>query len=916
MAATAGTAWAGETDPWVGRLLGRLHPMAVHFPIALLLTAVVVEALNLIRQRPVAGDTAFFCLRLGAAGAVVAALLGWQAGSHADYVGRAAEMLETHRWLGVGTAVGSVAVAVLCFAERVRPGVWLRRAYVAGLMLCGAAVSVGGHFGGMLVLGDDYLTSAIPFFQREPVSLASVAPTGTVDFVRDVQPIFEASCYSCHGPKKQRHELRLDARHLSIGGGRTGKAVIPGDGEHSTVVRRLLALDKKKSMPQNEDPLPIEQIALIKAWIDQGANWPESATVADATIESHWAYVKPERPAVPAVESPGWVLNPIDAFVLAHMEAEGLSPAPEANRATLLRRVYFDLIGLPPTPAEVNAFASNASPNAYESVVDRLLASPYYGERWAVPWLDAARYADSNGYQFDGLRTSWPYRDWVITALNRDMPFDQFTIEQIAGDLLSDPTLDQRIATGFHRGAPANEEAGADPEEYRIAQVVDRTNVTGTVWLGTTIECAQCHDHKHDPITQREYYQIFSYFNNTPIETRYAQNLVGVEFIGPWLQLPDEGVGRQNAPIAMGRATSTTLVMVELEEKRTTQILMGGSFLNPGEQVEPGTPSFLHTLPQDAPPNRLGLARWLVSPENPLVARVTVNRWWAEFFGRGLVESRDDFGTKGEAPSHGALLDWLAVEFVEHGWSMKHMHRLIATSSTYRQSSQVNAEQLERDPQNSLYARGPRLRLTAEMIRDNALAVSGKLNRKRFGPPVYPQQPPGLWKKTAGAFRKLEYLPSTGRDRYRRGLYTVWRRTSLYPSFVNFDAPSRSSTCVRRLRSNTPLQALTLLNDSVYVDLAAALAVRIMRAPNATTSRQRIDYGFQLAVARHPNPRETDLLHELYRNELNRNERNPARARSLAASLRPPRGINVLDWAAWFYVATTLLNLDETITNG
>jgi uncharacterized membrane protein len=905
-------AWAAEAEPWVGRLLGRLHPLVVHFPIALLVTAASVEAVNLLRGRPIAGEVVFTCLGLGAAGAVVAAILGWQAGAHADFTGRAAEMLDTHYWLGIGSAVGSVVALGLCVAERRESSPVLRRAYLTGLMGCGVVVGVAGHYGGMLVFGDDHLTSAVPFLRAAPISLASVEPVGTTDFERDVLPIFESSCFSCHGPKKQNGDLRLDARHLSIEGGKSGLAVLPGDGEQSTVVRRLLGLDNEKRMPQNEDPLPAQQIAIIKAWIDQGADWPDNATVADASIEKHWAYVKPTRPRRPAVQNSKWLRNPLDAFVLARLEREGLQPSPEADRITLIRRLYFDLIGLPPNPKQVDAFVNDTAPNAYAVVVERLLASPRYGERWAVPWLDAARYGDSNGYQRDEARSAWPYRDWVIKALNIDMPFDQFTIEQIAGDLLPDPTLEQLIATGFHRGSPANLEGGADPEEYRVAQILDRTNVTGTVWLGTTIECAQCHKHPYDPFTHREYYQLFSFFNNTPIETEYMEGAVGVRFVGPFLSVPfDES--------ATSTGTADTLVMTELAEPRETHLLKSGSFLNPGERVEAETPSALHPMPPTAERNRLGLARWLVSPENPLTARVTVNRWWSEFFGRGLVETVEDFGANGEPPSHPELLDWLAVEFVERGWSMKGIHRLIVKSATYRQKSAVNAELLERDPQNRLFARGSRLRLPAEMIRDNALVISGRFNGKLYGPPVYPDQPEGLWEKAAGALTDDEnkhYPRSKGVDGYRRSIYTFWRRTVLYPSFATFDAPSRLATCVQRQRSNSPLQALTLMNDPVYADLARVLAGRILRAPKAKTLTDRIEYAFRLAVARKPDPEETKLLSDLYTRELERNRNDPTEARKLANSFKIPATARVNQWAAWYYVASTLLNLDETITKG
>ncbi len=717
----------------------------------------------------------------------------------------------------------------------------------------------------------------------------------------------------------------------------------------------------------------------------------------------HWAYVKPVRPALPPVKNAAWPKNALDRFILARLERETLTPSPEAERARLIRRVHLDLIGLPPTIAQVDAFVKDTRPDAYERVVEELLASPHYGERWARHWLDLARYADSNGFQRDGFRTIWPYRDWVIDAFNRDMPFDQFTLEQIAGDLLPDPGISQRIATGFNRCTTVNVEAGTDREENRVNAVFDRVNTTATVWLGTTLACAQCHHHKYDPFTMTDYYRFFAYFNSTEEETAKGEQAAR-EFIGPKLTLPPDPktaarrkeLQAERAPVAAevaraaamqaefeakcradkeqlaalpaeirkivaladGKRTKkqtqdladyyfdnqpvlkevrqrlseldqrlaelapvTTLVMSELPAPRPTHIFKRGNFLNKGKVVEPGVPAALHPLPKDAPPNRLGLARWLVDADNPLVARVAVNRWWAEFFGSGLVATLEDFGTQSDKPTHPELLDWLAVEFmtsatpqdkrsVPGGWSMKHIHRLIVTSATYRQSARVSSELVKRDPDNKLYARGPRVRLDAETIRDNALAVSGLLSRKLGGPPVMPPQPAGIWNVTGVVDNT--YRVSAGEDRYRRGLYTIWRRSSPYPSMIAFDAPDRTSCIVKRPRTNTPLQALTLLNDPVYVEAALALARNI--GIEKGTAEERIVHGFRACVARQPTQREVALLKQVHAQALTKYQANPAAAKALLQNAPAGDRLEPAQWAAWFQVATVLLNLDETIT--
>ena len=830
---------------------------------------------------------------------------------------------------------------------------------------------------------------------ENPRSQETRLEAAAVDYDRDVRPVLARSCFACHGPDEQQRQagLRLDrqdAATVKLDSG--ARAILPENPGTSELVARIESDDADVRMPPPETTPVIspDEQRLIRRWIEQGAIYNE-----------HWSYVQPQRPPLPQVRDREWPRNEIDYFILARLESESLAPAPEADRARLLRRVYLDLVGLPPSVEEVDRFLADSSADAYERVVGSLLDSPHYGERWARPWLDLARHADSNGYQRDGFRDVWAYRDWVVAAMNLDMPFDQFTIEQLAGDLLPDATLSQRIATGFHRSTTVNVEAGTDQEEDRFNTLFDRVNTTGTVWLGTTLECAQCHDHKYDPFGQRDYYRLLAYFNNSPLETE-AGDGSRREFVGPKVTLPEPperqqeraqlvqqrkgekqrldemiagalaeqpaweaqmvavvGEAETNLPPALVAALAvepdvrtgqqqkvirdhllaerpeigklrtemerldkriaalepqTALVMQEMAEPRTTHVLERGEFLSPGEAVRPGVPEILHAVQEDGHADRLSLARWLVEAENPLVGRVTVNRWWAEFFGRGLVRTLEDFGTQGERPTHPDLLDWLAVEFVEGGWSRKAIHRLIVTSATYRQRSNVGAESHERDPHNELYARGPRLRLDAETIRDNALAVSGLLSPAIGGPPVKPRQPEGIWRVTGVVDNT--YTVSNGEDRYRRGLYVIWRRSSPYPSFVNFDAPDRASCVVQRPRTNTPLQALTLLNDPVYVEAAFALAARVLREcpDDATSARAR--YAFRLCLGREPNDRELLLLCSVANEESARYADDHQAVRALTKGHECPAGIAPVELAAWFHVATILLNLDETITKG
>jgi hypothetical protein len=735
-----------------------------------------------------------------------------------------------------------------------------------------------------------------------------------ITFNRDIRPILAAHCLRCHGPDPgaRKADLRLDdeaGAHKDRGGYR---AVVPGKPEESELFRRVTAHEEAGRMPPGKTPRPsAAEVALLRRWIEEGARY-----------EKHWAFLPPIQRAVPNVRMTSWPRGPVDHFVLARLEAEGLAPAPEADRATLVRRVTLDLTGLPPTPGEVDDFLADALPGAYERVVERLLASPHYGERMALEWLDAARYADSGGYQGDIFRTPWPWRDWVITAFNRNRPFDQFTVEQVAGDLLPCATRDQRLATGFNRNHRINDEDGIIPEEFRVEYVVDRVETTAGVWLGLTMGCARCHSHKYDPISQKEFYRFFAFFNSVAEEGRGHGNAAPVLTMpsaeqerqitdldrrihalqGDLQRLP-AGTASSGRREEMGRtlqgmqkqreevvhAAPATMVMQDLDRSRDTFVLVRGAYDRHGEKVTAGVPEALPPLPPGAPANRLGLARWLVDAGNPLTARVAVNRFWQMYFGTGLVATPEDFGTQGEAPSHPELLDWLAVEFVRSGWDVKAMQRKIVTSATYRQSSRGSAELYRRDPHNRLLAR-------------------------RFGsPPVRPYQPEGLWKELAAV--NLDYEPSRGPDLYRRSLYTFWRRTVPPPAMAAFDAPNRETCAVRRPRTNTPLQALVLMNDPTFVEAARVLGERILRegGPDAAA---RLTLAFRLVLARRPSPRELGVLQETLAFYRLRYARDAAAAQQFVrvgqSDARP--GPDPGELAAYAAVAGVLLNLDEAVT--
>ena len=806
-----------------------------------------------------------------------------------------------------------------------------------------------------------------------------------VDYRRDIQPILAKHCYECHGPDKQKSGLRLDTVAAAKEGGNSGAAVVPGKSGESLLVAAVVGSGEVTKMPEDRPPLAAEEIERLKLWIDQGAPAPaDDAPAATKNAASkHWAFQPLTRPAVPAVLQPGWVRNPIDAFILSRLDREKLSPSPEADRTMLVRRLSLDLTGLLPSPAEVEAFVADAAPDAYERLVDRLLDSPHFGEKWARPWLDQARYADSNGYTIDSGRSIWKYRDWVIDALNRDMPFDQFAIEQMAGDMLPETTAEQIVATGFHRNTLRNEEGGTDAEQFRIESVADRVSTTATVFLGLTMGCARCHDHKYDPISQRDYYRFFALLNNAdeptlPVPTmqqakeepalladiaQVEKRLAEVESNAGTRQqdwerkLTEEARGalpsavQQALAVAAGERNdeqkkavidefrkvdpelvplltvlndlkarkkqldarvTTTLVMKERPAPRETYIHLRGDFLRQGAKVEPGVPDVLRSIEGDqGVTNRLELARWLVDPRNPLTPRVTVNRIWQQYFGQGLVETDNDFGTQGSPPSHPELLDWLAARFIEQGWSMKSLHRLIVTSATYRQSSAYRADVAERDPANRLLARMPRLRLDAEAIRDIALSASGLLSGELGGPGVYPPQPEGIYRFTQ---QVKFWKESTGDDRYRRGLYVFFWRSSPYPFLMTFDAPDANTACTRRARSNTPLQALTLANDRVFVESAQALAARVLREAPSPGDDERIRYLFRTCFARQPAASEIARMSDLLNHERTAFASATATDAQRVAGTFRPETVPAPEAAAWTALARVAINLDEFIT--
>ena len=765
-------------------------------------------------------------------------------------------------------------------------------------------------------------------------------------FTREVQPVLTKNCLGCHNENLKMSGFSLASREALLAGGKRGAAVVPGDASASRLVTAIRHGDALRMPPGRK--LSDAEIRTIEQWVAGGAVWPSDKAMATGARPNHWSFIAPRRAEEPRLSNAKWARTPIDRFILARLEREGVAPSPEASKATLLRRAHLDLTGLPPTPEEIRAFESDKGADAWSRAIEKLLASPHFGERWGRRWLDLARYADSDGGSRDEPRQIWRYRDWVIKALNEDMPFDRFVVEQLAGDLLPNATPEQLTATGFHRNSMIQIEAGTDREQYRTEAVFDRTDTTGTVFLGLSVGCAKCHDHKYDPVSHREYYSLYAFFNSTddwdntrPLFRPEMANLKDVH--GPVLEFSkaddiakrDEVLQQIQAVLkgttdedveAGGEAVKKrleqvralrdkmpridwTLIMRELPAPRETHVLLGGEYLQKGARVSAGTPSFLHPLRSTTSPNRLDLANWIVDPANPLLARVTVNRIWQEYFGRGLVETENDFGTQGSPPSHPELLDWLATEFVRSGWSQKAIHRLIVNSAVYRQSSAARPDLAEKDPRNVLLARQTRLRLDAEIVRDTALAASGLLVPVIGGPSVFPPQPATAMQASQV---KKTWTASTGPDRYRRGMYTFFWRVTPHPELVVFDAPGSMTTCTRRGRSNTPLQALTLMNDTAFHEFAQAFGSRLVREGPSDPAR-RITRAFQLAVARQPQPRELQRLREFIATESDYLRSNPEDAvKLLPASV--PVDADAHELAVWTSLARVLFNTDEFIT--
>jgi mono/diheme cytochrome c family protein len=803
-----------------------------------------------------------------------------------------------------------------------------------------------------------------------------------VDYASQIKPILVKNCISCHGVEKQKGGLRLDAGASIIRGGNSGPILIPGKSNESKILHAVEGKDPETRMP----PMPKaliskEQSALIATWVDQGAFISKqdlaTSVVVKKTPSTHWSFQPLVKPIIPSDNSSGWARAPIDVFIYEQMCKEGLSPAKEADSLALLRRVYLDLTGIPPSHLEVDAFLNDKLAGAYERAVDRALASPRYGEKWGRFWLDLARYADSDGYEKDtGRPFAWRYRQWVIDALNADMPFDQFAIEQLAGDLLKNSTAEQKAATGFHRNTLTNKEGGVDQEQFRVEAVVDRANTTAKVFLGLTLGCAQCHDHKYDPISQREYYQFFAFFNsdtevNIPaaplpgeqemfakkmqehqskvavikatLEVRkkelgedvdeWAAKLkpdsipvklkpvIGVEaskrtdvqkneLINHRASLDEKakGIQKQIADLQKAAPAPTMAQALALGKERKTNIHIRGDFLRKGVEVDPETPAVLPTPMFKEKPNRLDLAQWITDKENPLTRRVIANWVWHKFFGRGIVTTLEDFGTQGEKPSNPQLLDYLAFSLGENNWSLKSLHRLIVTSAVYRQSSIVEPANLKKDPYNVFLSRQPRVRLDAEGVRDVFLSVSGLVDQRIGGQSVKPPQPPGISELTYA--NAVKWNESTGLDRYRRGLYIWFQRTSPYPTLMLFDAPDSNIACVRRERSNTPLQALALMNDIAFYECSKSLG--LILSTSGLSIERTIRKAFVDCLSRFPSEGEMLQMKNLFDEFKKHYESNPDQAKKVLGIGVGLNGDVVLS-ASWIAFARVLLNLDEII---
>ena len=733
----------------------------------------------------------------------------------------------------------------------------------------------------------------------------------TVSYNFDIRPILSDKCFICHGPdgNKRQAGLRLDIAenaYKALEENPIAHAIVPGDPFRSEVYMRITSEDSARRMPPVESNLSLteREIKLIRKWIEQGAEY-----------EPHWAFVPPVKQEIPEVENEHWPRNEIDHFILEKLSQMNLEPAEEADRERLLKRVCLDITGLPPSIEMMDRFLADTSSKAYETMVDQLLADHAYGEKMAVHWMDVARFADSHGFQDDSYRSQWPWRDWVIHAFNKNLPYDQFITWQLAGDLLPNATREQILATGFNRNHKITEEGGIIDEEYRSMYVTDRTDLFGKGLLGVTIECAHCHDHKYDPFSQKEYYQVYAFFNNVK-EVGIESVVGGPETYAkkPLMEITDDDLkgilSFVNKPDTNKLIVS---VMGELDSIRPTNVLIRGMYDAPGEMVSPATPESILSFRPDYPKNRLGLARWLFDERNPLTSRVFVNRMWQEIFGRGIVKTSGDFGMQGELPSHPALLDWLAVDFMEHGWDIKRLVKQMVTSSTYRQSAIADRETMRRDPENIFLARGPRFRIHAEFVRDVVMASSGLLVRKVGGPSVKPYQPDGLWEgATSGRGILSVYKQDHGESLYRRGLYTFIKRTVPPPTMGIFDASNRDQCEVKRLRTNTPLQALMMMNDPMVLEASRVLAERLMEENSEV--REKIVKAFRLIVCRTPREQEITLLHKAYETELA--GLSPESAGALLQAGEFPRSAksDPVTVAALMLVVNTIYNLEESIT--
>jgi hypothetical protein len=762
------------------------------------------------------------------------------------------------------------------------------------------------------------LTGLIVFFACIGEKKAVVQ---SISFNFQVRPILSDRCFKCHGPdeKQRKADLRLDTREgalAALGPEKDHFAIVPGHPEQSTLVHRIYSTHPDSIMPTPDSHLSLSESEkqILSQWIAEGANW-----------EKHWAFLVPEKEGLPEISNTKWPRNEIDYFILAAQEEQGLTPNPEADKSRLARRVAFDLTGLPPKQPLLERFMEDSSPQAYEWLVDSLLSDPAYGERWTTYWLDLARYSDSHGYQDDLTRVMWPWRDWVIDAFNRNMPYDQFVTQQLAGDLLPEADKATLLASAFNRNHKITQEGGVIDEEYRVEYVADRTNTFGKAFLGLTMECARCHDHKYDPISMREYYATFAFFNQVP-EVGFVPNLATPE---PYMKITladAEGALRfLNLRSVLKSPNDSFLQMVMRDSAgiRKTHLLGRGQYDKPEQEVGLDLPSAVLPYSREYASNRLGMAQWLFDKKNPLTARVMVNRLWQELFGKGIVSTSDNFGLQGALPTHPALLDWLAADFRDNGWDIKKALRRMVLSATYRQSAVIQQEALARDPENRWLARGPRYRMYYEFIRDNALVASGLLVRQLGGPPVRPYQPPGLWEalsteKSSNNFRgEYSYVPDTlPEKRYRRSLYTFNRRTIPPPAALAFDALPRDVCEVSRGRTSTPLQALAMLNDPQILEAARVLSGKLLQADKAASSEQHIQRAFQQIVVRSPSREELKLLNQLYGAELQRYQSSIDRAKKLLEVGGYPSqgGIDPVMHCALMLTVSAIFNLDETLS--